>query len=54
MITSNLNNTTKIIVDRLNDLRLKILRLFGSTIGEIYQISAKGGLTNVCISSYTV
>jgi len=39
MITSNLNNAIKIMVDRLDDLRLKILRLLGPTVCGIYQIS---------------
>lgn len=43
MITSNLNNMIKIRVDRLNDLRLKILRLLGPAVCGIYQISLEGG-----------
>jgi len=42
-ITLTLDNTIKITVDRLSDLRQKILRLLGPTVCRIYQISAEGG-----------
>ncbi len=42
-ITHKLNDTIKTGVDRLNDLRKKILRLLGPTVCRIYQISAEGG-----------
>jgi len=42
-ITQTFNDMIKTTVDRLNDLRLKILRLFGPAVCEIYQISAEGG-----------
>jgi len=42
-IRQQINNTIKIVVDRLNDLRLKILRLLGPAVCRIYQISAEGG-----------
>ncbi len=42
-IKQHINNTITIAVDRLNDLRLKILRLLGPTVCRIYQISAEGG-----------
>jgi len=43
LITSTVNNAIKTTIDRLNDLRLKILRLLGPTVCEIYQISWDGG-----------
>jgi len=43
LITHNFNNTIKIMVDGLSDLRQKILRLLGPTVCRIYQISAEGG-----------
>jgi len=42
-ITLTFNEMIKTTVDRLNGLRLKILRLLGSAVCEIYQISAEGG-----------
>ncbi len=42
-IRQHIDNTIKIVVDRLNDLRLKILRLLGPAVCRIYQISAEGG-----------
>ncbi len=42
-ITLTFNDMIKTTVDRLNDLRLKILRLLGSAVCKIYQISAEGG-----------
>ena len=42
-VKQTFNNTIKIVVDRLNDLRLKILHLLGPAVCKIYQISAEGG-----------
>ncbi|MCF6299046.1 MAG: IS1634 family transposase [Thiomicrorhabdus sp.] len=42
-ITHNVNNTIKIMVDGLSDLRKKILRLLGPTVCRIYQISSERG-----------
>ena len=41
-ITLTVNDMIKTTVDRLNDLRHKILRLLGPAVCEIYQISAGG------------
>ncbi len=42
-ITHRLNDAIKIRVDRLSNLRQKILRLLGPSVCRIYQISAEGG-----------
>jgi len=42
-ITVTLKDKVRITIDRLNDLRQKILRLLGPTVCRIYQISLEGG-----------
>jgi len=43
LITIINNAGTKTIIDRLSDLRQKILRLLGPSVCRIYQISMAGG-----------
>lgn len=43
LITLTHKNAIRIIIDRLSDLRQKILRLLGPAVCKIYQISMEGG-----------